>query len=79
MRVGNLNYRAQNTLIPSLIYQDVIRLTVCVCVCLYVCLAYFRRLCSRYLVVCFLLDNSPASGFYMPAFRNTLFHLHRQV
>jgi hypothetical protein len=30
-------------------------------------------------VVCFLLGNSPASEFYMPTFRNTLFHLHRQV
>jgi hypothetical protein len=31
------------------------------------------------LVVCFILDNSSASGVYMPTFRNTLFHLHRQV
>jgi len=30
-------------------------------------------------VVCFLLGNSPASEFDMPTFRNTLFHLHRQV
>jgi len=30
-------------------------------------------------VVCFLLGNSPASEFYMPTFRNTLFHLHMQV
>jgi hypothetical protein len=30
-------------------------------------------------VVCFLLGNSPASEFYMPTFRNTLLHLHRQV
>ena len=30
-------------------------------------------------VVCFLLGNSPASEFYMPTFRNTLFHLHREV
>ena len=30
-------------------------------------------------VECFLLGNSPASEFYMPTFRNTLFHLHRQV
>jgi hypothetical protein len=30
-------------------------------------------------VVCFLLGNSPASEFYMPTFRNILFHLHRQV
>jgi hypothetical protein len=30
-------------------------------------------------VVCFLLGNSPASEFYMRTFRNTLFHLNRQV
>jgi hypothetical protein len=30
-------------------------------------------------VLCFLLGNSPESGVYMPTFRNTLFHLHRQV
>jgi len=29
--------------------------------------------------VCFLLGNYPASGVYMPKFRNTLFHLHMQV
>jgi len=29
--------------------------------------------------ICFLLGNSPASEFYMPTFRNTLFHLHRRV
>jgi len=31
------------------------------------------------IVVCFLLGDSPASEFYKPTFRNTLFHLHRQV
>jgi hypothetical protein len=36
----------------------------------------FRRVLN---VLCFLLGNSPASEFYMPTFRNTLFHLHRQV
>ena len=30
-------------------------------------------------VVCFLLGNSPASEFYMPTFRNILFHLHRRI
>ena len=30
-------------------------------------------------VVCFLLGNSSALEFYMPKFRNTLFHLHRPV
>ena len=29
----------------------------------------FRRVLN---VVCFLLDNSPASEFYMPTFRNTV-------
>ena len=36
----------------------------------------FRRVIN---VVCFLLGNSPSSEFYIPTFRNTLFHLHRQV
>jgi len=36
----------------------------------------FRRVLY---VVCFLLGNSPESEFYMPTFRNTLFHLHRQA
>jgi hypothetical protein len=31
------------------------------------------------IVVCFLLGNYPESEFYMPTFRNTLFHLHRHV
>jgi len=30
-------------------------------------------------ILCFLLGSSPASELYMPTFRNTLFHLHRQV
>jgi len=30
-------------------------------------------------VVCFLLGNSPVSEFYMPTFRNTLFHLRRRL
>jgi len=30
-------------------------------------------------LVCFLLGNSQVPEFYMPTFRNTLFHLHRQV
>ena len=34
---------------------------------------------TTFIVVCFLLGNSPASEFYMPTFRNTLSHLHRQV
>jgi hypothetical protein len=36
----------------------------------------FRRVLY---VVRVLLGNSPASEFYIPTFRNTLFHLHRQV
>ena len=31
------------------------------------------------IVVCLLLGYSPASEFYVPTFRNTLSHLHRQV
>jgi hypothetical protein len=30
-------------------------------------------------VLCFLLGNSPASEFYMPTFRNTLFYLYRRI
>jgi hypothetical protein len=30
-------------------------------------------------VVCFLLGNSPTSEFYMPTFRHTQFHRHREV
>ena len=30
------------------------------------------------LLVFLLLGDSPASEFYMPTFRNTLFHLHRR-
>ena len=30
-------------------------------------------------VVCFLLDDSPAPGFYMLTFWNTLFHLHKWI
>jgi len=33
----------------------------------------FRRVVD---VLCFFGGNSPASEFYMPTFRNTLFHLH---
>ena len=36
----------------------------------------FRRVLN---VVSFLLSNSLLSEFYMPKYRNTLFHLHRQV
>jgi hypothetical protein len=38
-----------------------------------------ETLVNIYLVVCFLLGNSPASEFYMPTFRKTLFHLHRWI
>jgi hypothetical protein len=34
----------------------------------------FRRVLNA---VFFLLGDSPASEFYVPTFRNTLFHLHR--
>ena len=33
--------------------------------------------CSECL--CFILGISPAFEFYMPTFRNTLFHLHRRI
>jgi len=39
-----------------------------------VLISNFRRVLN---VVCFLLGDSPASEFYKPTFRNTLFHLHR--
>jgi len=42
-----------------------------------VCVDNFRK--AYYIVVCFLLGNSPASEFYMPAFRNTVFYLHRPM
>jgi len=37
------------------------------------------RLNIKFIVVCFLLGDSPASEIYMPTFRNTLFHLHRYL
>jgi len=48
-----------------------------VCISKYVLLISNFRLILN--VVCFLLSNSPASEFYMPTFRNTLFHLHMRV
>ena len=30
-------------------------------------------------VICFLLGNSQVSEFYIPTFRNALFHLHRRI
>jgi len=39
----------------------------------------YKVTCNVQSVVCFLLGNSPAPKFYMPTFRNTLFHLHRQA
>ena len=36
----------------------------------------FRRVLN---VVYFVLGDSPASKFYMPTFRKTLFHFHRKV
>ena len=35
-----------------------------------------QRLYKWFHVLCFLLGNSAKSEFYMPTFRNTLFHLH---
>ena len=37
------------------------------------------RCCENVKTLCFFLGNSPVSEFYMLTFRNTLFHLHRQV
>ena len=42
----------------------------------YLLISNFHRVLN---VVFFLLYNSPASEFYMPTFRNTLFYLHMQV
>jgi hypothetical protein len=42
-------------------------------------LAESDSLFEVFVVVCFLLGNSPASEVYMPTFQNTLFQLHRQV
>ena len=47
--------------------------------CIYVCVKHLGMANIKKKVVCFLLGNSPASEFYMPTFRNTLFDLHRQV
>jgi len=41
-------------------------------------LGVFEDNCGKDNAVCFLSGNSPVSEFYMPTFRNTLFHLHRQ-
>jgi len=39
----------------------------------------YHNFCRVLNVMCFLLGKSPASEFYMPTFRNTLFRLHRRV
>ena len=36
----------------------------------------FRRVLNA---LCFLLGNSAAPEFYVPTFRNTLFHLYRRI
>jgi len=45
------------------------------------CISYIAAIFFRHKVkvLCFLVGNSAASEFYMPTFRNTLFHLNRQV
>ena len=43
------------------------------------CKFLISNFCRVLNIVCFLLGNSLAYEFYMPTFRNTLFHLHRQV
>jgi hypothetical protein len=40
---------------------------------------FVKKISVPEFVVCFLLGNSPAAEFYTPTFRNTFFHLHRQV
>jgi hypothetical protein len=54
----------------------------------YVCLCarahtytHIHKYCNKQQlnIACFLLGNSSASEFYMPTFRNTLFHLHRRI
>jgi hypothetical protein len=40
--------------------------------------AFVNTIMNLPVVVCFLLGNSSVSEFYMPMFRNTQFHLHRQ-
>ena len=40
---------------------------------------YDKKCTSSILVVCFLLGNCTASEFYMPTFRNTLFHPNRWI
>jgi hypothetical protein len=41
------------------------------------CVFLISNFCRVLYVVCFLLGSSPVSEFYMPTFRNTLFHLSR--
>jgi hypothetical protein len=38
-----------------------------------------RVIFSRKIIEWFLLGNSPAYEFYVPTFRNTLFHFHRRI
>jgi len=64
----------------------------CVCCIVNVCVSFMliyetiskeqflnSKFCRVLNVLCFLLGNSPASEFYMPMFRDTVFHLRRQV
>jgi hypothetical protein len=57
-----------------------LRCLVCI-FAVYKCKNFFliSNFCHGLNVVCCLLGNSPASEFYMPTFRNTLFHLHRRL
>jgi hypothetical protein len=60
---------------PFIWHQNIIKYLFSTRLCRHI---LWRR-AGLLLVVCFLLGNSPESEFYMPKFRNTLFHLHRQV
>jgi hypothetical protein len=68
MCLPNINVHLHLILnLPSIVFTKLISVFL---------ISNFRRVLN---VVCFLLGNSPASEVYLPTFRNTLFHLHRQV
>ena len=46
---------------------------------IWIIIFFISNFCRVLNVVYFPLGNSPASEFYMPSFRNTLFHLHRRL
>jgi hypothetical protein len=68
---------------PSQVLQTVMQIFSLIFSLIFIYANYIKFFISNFrrvlYVVCFILDNFPASEFYMPTFRNTLFHLHRQV